>query len=165
VEPAAPAPSAADLPGAAVEHAPIGVVAVDHDGRVLVRNAAAHRLTGRSAEEVPGRRPQGLPLDAATSARLAEVATRPAVTRSTTLVHGRVRTRPGGGARFDRCPAGHPPPVPATPGPGAAFLDGPVERRRDPDDRAGADLLDLVRTTRADTQDDTVVLAVRVAAA
>ncbi len=105
MEPAAPAPSAADLPGAAVEHAPIGVVAVDHDGRVLVRNAAAHRLTGRSADEV---------------------ATRPAVARSAALVHGRIRTRPGGGARFDRCSAGHPPPVLATPGGSAAFLDGPV---------------------------------------
>jgi PAS domain-containing protein len=150
VEPAAPAPSAADLPGAAVEHVPIGVGAVDHDGRLLVRNAAAHRLTGRSADEVLGRRLQGPPLDAATSARIAGVATRPAVTRSTTLVHGRVRTRPCGGARFDRCPAGHPPPVLATPDCGAAFLGGSVERRRDPDDRAGADLLDLVRSTRAE---------------
>lgn len=155
--------------------------------------------------------PAAPPSDAV--ARLDEVATRLAVTRFTTLVHGRIRTRPGGAARFDWCNAGHPPPVLATPDGRAAFLDGPVgvvlgvapgtarrdgtallppgstlllhtdglvERRRDPDERAGADLLDLVRahageplgefcehlvrTTRADTHDDIVVLAVRVAA-
>lgn len=58
------------------------------------------------------------------------------------------------------------------------YTDGLVERRRDPDDRAGADLLDLVRghahrplgefcdhlvrDTAADTDDDIVVLAVRI---
>jgi PAS domain S-box-containing protein len=144
--------------------------------------------------------------------RLDEVATRLDVTRFTTLVHGRIRTRPGGGAEFAWCNAGHPPPVLVTADGVAAFLDGPVdvvlgvapgtvrrdgaallppgstlllytdglvERRRDLDERAAADLLDLVRahadrplgefcehlvrTTPADTDDDTVVLAVRVA--
>ncbi len=58
------------------------------------------------------------------------------------------------------------------------YTDGLVERRRDPDDRAGADLLELVRAhahrplpefcdrlvrdTAADTEDDIVVLGVRV---
>jgi PAS domain S-box-containing protein len=58
------------------------------------------------------------------------------------------------------------------------YTDGLVERRRDPDERAGADLLDLVRAhahrplrefcdhlvrgTSADTDDDIAVLAVRV---
>lgn len=58
------------------------------------------------------------------------------------------------------------------------YTDGLVERRRDPDDRAGAELLDLVRRhihrplgefcdhlvrdTAADTDDDIVVLAVRI---
>ncbi len=58
------------------------------------------------------------------------------------------------------------------------YTDGLSERRHDPDDRAGAELLDLVaahahrplgefcdhlvRLTGADTDDDIVVLAVRV---
>ncbi|MBW0112803.1 SpoIIE family protein phosphatase [Pseudonocardia oceani] len=144
-------------------------------------------------------------------AALDRVATRLAVTRFTTLVHGHVARRPDGGAVFRWSNAGHPQPVlvPAggEPGflsgdvgtvlgvapdaprgdsevalpPGATLLlytDGLVERRRDPDDRAGTELLALVRAhahrplgefcdhlvrdTAADTDDDIVVLAVRV---
>lgn len=142
--------------------------------------------------------------------RLDDVATRLAVTRFTTLVHGHL-IRCADGLRFRWCNAGHPPPVLVPPGgtprfltghvgpvlgvapgtvrhdsevplpPGATLLlytDGLVERRRDPDDRAGAELLELVaahvhrplgefcdhlvRLTGADTDDDVAVLAVRV---
>lgn len=148
-------------------------------------------------------------------AALDRVATRLAVTRFTTLVHGHVVRRSGsdGGAAavFRWSNAGHPQPIlvsadgepefltgdvgvvlgvaPETERhdnvavlpPGSTLLlytDGLVERRRDPDDRANADLLALVRAhaqrplgefcdhlvrdTAADTDDDIVVLAVRI---
>ncbi|MBW0118029.1 SpoIIE family protein phosphatase [Pseudonocardia abyssalis] len=144
-------------------------------------------------------------------AALDRVATRLAVTRFTTLVHGHVVQR-AGEAVFRWSNAGHPPPVVVSAAGEPAFLtgdvgivlgvapdtvrrdseivlppgstlllytDGLVERRRDPDGRANADLLELVRAhahrplgefcdhlvrdTAADTDDDIVVLAVRVA--
>jgi PAS domain S-box-containing protein len=145
--------------------------------------------------------------------RLDRVSTRLAVTRFTTLVHGRVLARPGPGGLtrvFRWSNAGHPRPVLVTPDgtarfvegvvdvvlgvepdrlrhdqevelpPGSTLLlytDGLLERRDDPDDRAGQDLLDLagqaagmavaelcdhvVQGSKADTGDDVVVLALR----
>jgi serine phosphatase RsbU (regulator of sigma subunit) len=145
--------------------------------------------------------------------RLDRVSTRLAVTRFTTLVHGRVLARPGPGRPtrvFRWSNAGHPRPVLVAPDgtarfvegvvdvvlgvepdrlrhdqevelpPGSTLLlytDGLLERRDDPDDRAGQDLLDLagqaagmpvaefcdhvVQGSKADTGDDVVVLALR----
>ncbi|MCX6465370.1 MAG: SpoIIE family protein phosphatase [Pseudonocardiales bacterium] len=88
-------PAVDDLLAGVVEQVPLGLFALDAEGRVLLWNAAAQRLTGWSRESMVGSRLADAPLDAPTMARIGdELAAGRSFTGRFPVVDG-----PGGGLR------------------------------------------------------------------